>query len=120
MKVEHYPVHITGKSVHALGPSNCKSACNIFEGEDFVPPNPITALDVNRLLCLWGELAETIDPENPWEHPKASEWDSMTVLEWLRVNTWADDALKLGELAIQSVLCKQPSEVSLFYWLWYI
>jgi monoamine oxidase len=98
--------------------ADCK--LNKFEGEDFIPTNPLAMLDANRLLRLWDEMAKEIDCESPQACAKAKEWDGMTVAEWLRANVWTDVTKNLGRLAVQSVLCKEPSEVSLLYWLTYV
>jgi putrescine oxidase len=43
------------------------------------------------------DLAAKLDPEEPWEHPEASEWDGITFESWLRTevtDTLARDLLR--------------------------
>ena len=35
-----------------------------------------------------------IDPDRPWEHPNASEWDTITWDAWLRQQTDDDEAVR--------------------------
>jgi monoamine oxidase len=49
---------------------------------------PFTAqeerVDYERVERVFGELASTVDPEDPWSHPDASRLDGVSVATWLR------------------------------------
>jgi monoamine oxidase len=40
--------------------------------------------DYERVERLYGELAATVDPDDPWSHPEAAWLDSVSVGTWLR------------------------------------
>jgi monoamine oxidase/putrescine oxidase len=40
--------------------------------------------DYERVERLWGELAATVDPADPWSHPDATRLDEASVGAWLR------------------------------------
>ena len=66
------------------------------------------------------DLATTVPCDEPWAAKDASKLDQMTVDQWLRANTWGESVYVLGVNLVQTVLCKEASQVSLLYWLWYI
>ena len=48
--------------------------------------------DFERCEQLFGELAATVDPEDPWSHPDAARLDGVSWAAWLRsVDALADD-----------------------------
>jgi monoamine oxidase len=85
-----------------------------------VPPDPTILPDAAKLQIQLDQMAAEIDVAAPWQHPKAVEWDSMTLDQWLRDNT-------VNKAVINLILCwTQPgfgadcSELSLLFVLWYI
>ena len=49
-----------------------------------VPPDPTILPDAAILLQQIDTIAAEIDVAAPWAHPRAPEWDSMTLGEWIR------------------------------------
>ncbi|MBP2437536.1 flavin monoamine oxidase family protein [Microbacterium amylolyticum] len=60
-----------------------------FTGDIF-PVAAETEAEIVRLIALLDELAAELDPDRPWEHPRAKELDSVTFEAWLAAET--DDA----------------------------
>lgn len=111
-----YPVYLKGKSVQALWRN---SETTIFEGT--IPPlNAVALIDFNKILSSWDKLAATVSTEAPWSHPDAAELDGQTVGEWLRKTSWTESAKRMSALMINTILCKEPGEVSMLFWLTYI
>jgi monoamine oxidase len=52
--------------------------------DGFPFPSPAERADRERVERLFGELAETVDPDDPWSHPDASRLDGASVASWLR------------------------------------
>lgn len=114
--VTTYPVHLKGKTIQAL---ETNSATKLFEGT--IPLLSVVQLiDFNKILSQWDKLAATVSVEAPWSHPDAAQLDAQTVGEWLRKSTWTEVAQKMGTFMINVILCKEPGEVSMLYWLMYI
>jgi monoamine oxidase len=55
----------------------------VVRGQEF-PMSGAERADLQRVERLWGELAATFDPADPWSHPDASRLDAASVGNWLR------------------------------------
>ena len=66
-------------------------------------------------------LAQEVDPEAPWEHPRARELDTITFDEWLRTEV-SDDAARanLSSYLADGFLTKPAHAFSLLQGLWAI
>jgi monoamine oxidase len=86
-----------------------------------VPPDPTILVDAALLQNQLDSWAAEIEVNAPWAHPKAAEWDAMTVSQYIRANT-------LNSAAIEDIInCwTQPgfgadcTELSLLYVIHYI
>jgi len=56
----------------------------VVRGDDFPFRDDGERADLERVEGLWGELVETVDPDDPWSHPDASLLDGASVGAWLR------------------------------------
>jgi putrescine oxidase len=67
------------------------------------------------------ELAKQLDPEEPWEHPRARELDTITFDEWLRAEV-ADEVARenLRSYLADGFLTKPAYSFSLLQGLWAI
>ena len=55
----------------------------VFQDDEF-PATGDERADLERVERLFGELAATVDPADPWAHPDASRLDGVSVGAWLR------------------------------------
>jgi monoamine oxidase len=113
--------------------------CNVYQGKDAksvllldnnqrrsayhgtIPQlNPFALLDVNNLLILTDRLAKSIDCAAPYNHVDANQYDGMTVEEWMNFHAETKIAKQLYRGTVQGLLCVEPGEVSMLYWLNYI
>ena len=86
-----------------------------------MPPDPTILPDAALLLTRIDSMAAEIPVDAPWTHPKAAEWDAMTLGEWIRRNAVnADGVENLIECWSQPGFGADPNELSLLYVLWYI
>ena len=60
-----------------------------------VPRHEADRADYERVERLYGQLAATVDPDDPWSHPDAARLDGVSVGTWLR----SVDALPGGRSA---------------------
>jgi len=51
---------------------------------DYPFATPADRADYERCERLWGELSESVDPDDPWSHPDATRLDGTSVGAWLR------------------------------------
>ncbi|MDI6910990.1 FAD-dependent oxidoreductase [Nocardioides sp.] len=86
-----------------------------------VPPDPTILPDAAVLLTRIDNMAAEIAVDAPWTHPRAAEWDAMTLGEWIRANAVNGDGVEnLIECWTQPGFGADPNELSLLYVLWYV
>ncbi|GGA68194.1 putative putrescine oxidase [Pseudoclavibacter endophyticus] len=68
-----------------------------FTGDIF-PVAPETERIMNELIERLDAMVAEIDPDAPWEHPNAREWDKISWEAWLEQQT--DDAEALANIAM--------------------
>jgi monoamine oxidase len=105
----------TGNSVYL------SSTIGRLEYPGTVPPDPTILADAALLLRQIDAYAAEIDVAAPWAHPRAQEWDSMTLSQWIRAN--ALNAAGIEDLIAcwtQPGFGADPNELSLLYTLWYV
>ena len=71
-----------GDSVY-VGPDG---VAHRFTGEMF-PVAPETEEAIARVTEMLDAMVAEIDPDRPWAHPKAAEWDAVSWDAWLRQQT---------------------------------
>ena len=105
----------TGNSVYL------SSTLGRLEYPGTVPPDPTILADAALLLQQIDGYAAEIDVAAPWAHPRAQEWDSMTLGQWIRAN--AVNAAGIENLIAcwtQPGFGADPSELSFLFTLWYV
>lgn len=81
--------------------------------------NPISLIDLGLAINKINKLSKQIPLENPWTHPKAKEWDSMTMHTWMQKNIYTKKARHLFDIGIQTVFGAEATEVSFLHALFY-
>jgi monoamine oxidase len=56
----------------------------VHVGDDLPWMTDAERADAERVVGLAGELARTVDPDDPWSHPDAARLDRLSVNGWLR------------------------------------
>ncbi len=69
--------------------------------------------DAQRLERAFAELSATIDPADPWAHPKAAALDAMSVGAWVRSEGALPAVVRRHDLASLSLACDAPERTSL-------
>ncbi|WP_424980912.1 flavin monoamine oxidase family protein [Microbacterium sp. S308A+] len=79
-----------------------------FTGEMF----PVSA-ETERVIAEVTErldaMVAEIDPDRPWAHPKAAEWDAVSWDAWLRAQTDDDEAVRNLAFATGSAMLTKPT-----------
>ncbi len=90
-----------------------------------VPPDPQIA-DAAVLIQMINTYAAEIDVTAPWTHPRAKEWDRMTLDEWVRSNSVppppGQDRSQTQRLLLaylQAAFGNDGLEMSFLFFLWY-
>jgi len=115
LKVATFKEYNTGNSVYI------SSTTGRLEYSGTVPPDPTILPDAAALLQRMNSMAAEIAVDAPWAHPKAAEWDAITLGEFIRYNSV--NSAGLGNLIkswTQPGFGADPDNLSLLYTLWYI
>jgi monoamine oxidase len=83
-----------------------------------LPPDVIG--DYLKTVARINELANEIDPAQPWNAPNVEEWDSISMKSWAMQTAETDHVRDLLRVVVEVVLCVPPEQVSLLQFLWYI
>ncbi|WP_243229848.1 NAD(P)/FAD-dependent oxidoreductase [Microbacterium sp. CIAB417] len=79
-----------------------------FTGEMF-PVAPETERVIAEITERLDAMVAEIDPDRPWEHPKAQEWDEISWDAWLRAQTEDDEAVRNLAFATGSAMLTKPT-----------
>jgi monoamine oxidase len=110
---ESYETYDSGKNLLKFG-EKISSYSGVIPKID-----PISLVDLGIAIEKMNKLSKGIPLENPWDHPKAKELDSMTLATWMDKNIWTKKARHLFEIGIQTVFAAEASEISLLFALFY-
>jgi monoamine oxidase len=85
----------------------------VFVGEDVPWMSDPERIDAERVREAFVELADTVDPEDPWVHPDAAALDATSLAAWLRDQRALPAVHRRHELASLSLACDGPERTSL-------
>jgi monoamine oxidase len=66
-----------------------------------------------RVSRAFEELATTVDPDDPWSHPRAQELDRVSVGDWLRESGATPNVVRARELAAGALAAESVERTSL-------
>ncbi len=86
-----------------------------------VPPDPLILLDAALALQRLDAMAADMPVDAPWAHPKAAEWDAITLGDWIRATTLNSKGIdNLIKAWTQPGFGADPDQLSLLYVVHYI
>ncbi|GAA3534787.1 NAD(P)/FAD-dependent oxidoreductase [Nocardioides daeguensis] len=107
--------YVTGKNVYL------SSLLGRMEFTGTVPPDPTILLDAALALKRLNAFAKEVPVDAPWSHPRAAEWDAVSLGDWLRRNTVNSRGVeKLIQSWTQPGFGADPDQISLLFVLHYI
>ena len=110
---ETYDTYDTGKNILSY-----KNKVSTYKGT--IPKiDPLSLIDLGLAIEKINKLSKQIDITQPWSHPKAKEYDSMTLHTWMQKNMFSKKAKHLFNIGIQTVFAAEASEISLLNALFY-
>ena len=102
--LETYSRFREGDSVY-IGPD---AVAHRFRGEMF-PVAPATERVIAEITERLDAMVAEIDPDRPWAHEKAAEWDRISWDAWLRAQTDDDEAVRNLAFATGSAMLTKPT-----------
>ena len=116
LEVPTFLQYNTGKSVYI------SSLTGRMEYSGTVPPDPTILPDAFLLLREIDAMAAEIAVDSPWTHPKAAQWDAMTLGDFIRSKAILNPGgiSNLIESWTQPGFGADPDELSLLFVIWYV
>ncbi len=102
--LETFSRYREGDSVY-VGPDGVAKR---FTGEMF-PVSPETEAAIAEITGRLDAMVAEIDPDRPWAHEKAAEWDSISWDAWLRTQTDDDEAVRNLAFATGPAMLTKPT-----------
>lgn len=102
--LETYERYRDGDSVY-VGPNG---EARRFRGEVF-PVAPETERVIDEITERLDAMVAEIDPDRPWAHERAAEWDAISWDAWLRQQTDDDEAVRNLAFATGSAMLTKPT-----------
>lgn len=85
-----------------------------------IPPIGLRAAwETGLAISDLNKMARQLPQEAPWQAPEAAAWDAQTVADW-QGRFSSEAARRVFGIATRAILCAEPQEVSLLYFLAYI
>ncbi|MEU3628376.1 oxidoreductase [Amycolatopsis coloradensis] len=81
--------------------------------------NPVALADLAQGLARFGRLARTIDPAQPWAHPKARLLDGQTLETWVRRTLRTPSGRAYFRVATEAIFATDAHDLSLLHALFY-
>ena len=116
LKVPTFMEYNEGKSVY-----NSSGPLGRQEYDGTVPPDPLILPDAAILQLQLNQWASEIDVESPWTHPRAKEWDSMTLGDYIRGHSLNPKGIEnLIRCWTQPGFGADPDQLSLLFVIHYV
>lgn len=110
---ETYDTYDTGKNILSY-----KNNISTYKGT--IPKiDPVSLIDLGIALERINKLCKQIPIEAPWTHPKALEYDSMTLHTWMQKNMYTQKAKHLFNIGVETVFAAEAHEISFLHALFY-
>jgi monoamine oxidase len=116
LKVPMFDEYVEGKSVY-----NSSGLLGRQTYDGTVPPDPLILPDAAILQAQLDQWASEVDVAEPWTHPRAKEWDSMTLGDYIR--THSVNPTGIGNLLkcwTQPGFGADPDQLSLLFVIHYV
>lgn len=81
--------------------------------------NPVAIADLAQGMARFGRLARSVDPAQPWAHPRAHQLDGQTFETWVSRNLRTPAGRAYFRIATEAVFAADASDLSLLHALFY-
>ena len=112
-KTQTYDTYNSGKNILCY-----KNKTSTYSGT--IPRiDPVSLIDLGLAIEKINKLCKQIPLDAPWTHPRAREYDSMTLHTWMEKNMFTKKAKHLFNIGVETVFAAEASEISLLHALFY-
>jgi monoamine oxidase len=116
LKVPMFDEYVDGKSVYSSS-----GLLGRQEYDGTVPPDPLILPDAAILQTQLNQWASEVDVATPWTHPRAQEWDAITLGEHIRRSSLNAQGIEnLIRCWTQPGFGADPDQLSLLFVIHYI
>lgn len=77
---------------------------------DLPPLDASTVAEIERLSRELDELSKEVDPLEPWNHPRAAEFDAISFGAWLRANSEDEQAVDFVAPFVSGGMLTKPAD----------
>lgn len=77
--------------------------------DDIFPVDEDTKAEMERLIKLMDEIVAEVGAEEPWAHPRAREFDTISFTEWLKTQSDNEEARNNISLFIAGAMLTKPA-----------
>lgn len=110
---ETYNTYDSGKNILSW-----KNKISTYKGT--IPKiDPVSLIDLGIAIGKINKLCKQIPLDAPWTHPKAKEFDSMTLHTWMEKNMYTKKAKHLFSIGVETVFAAEAHEISFLHALFY-
>lgn len=121
LKIEIYPQYTAGKKLAQIGSEKIRYYTGTLPIKDFLTfqYSPLELLDFAIFMTKMEKMAKQLNPNDIFDHPSASEWDSFTVDHFARTNTRTSTVREAIDAMCFIALGIHSDRISLLYLLLY-
>jgi monoamine oxidase len=116
--VELFRQYYTGNSVYFVDGERTTYDESLPTGT--APPDPLIVAEVAAVVTMLNELSKEVPVDAPWSSPRAAEFDSQTLQDWVEANSVSERFRRIVPVATRPIFGAEPRELSLLFVLWYI
>jgi monoamine oxidase len=112
--IEYFETYNQGKNILDLR-GKIKTYSGVIPKIDL-----LSLINLDWLIRKLERLARQIDLNSPWSHPKAGEFDSQSLADFLKKNSKTDPCFQVIRLGCETIFACELQELSLLHALFYI
>ncbi|MDX6669504.1 MAG: monoamine oxidase [Solirubrobacteraceae bacterium] len=119
MGVSTFPTYDTGNTLY-IASDGSRQEYSDTGPTGTAPPDPLVLPELALVVQNLDSMSTEVPVDAPWTAPKAGQYDSQTLEQWINANTATDRFRALVPAATRPIFGVEPSEISLLYVLFYI
>jgi putrescine oxidase len=83
-----------------------------------LPLDATAEAELDKIFDALSELTDSVDPDDPWTHPRAAELDGMTFDAWLRAQSGHEEAVAVAGTLVAAFMTKEVVQFSALAAAW--
>ncbi|EGG22874.1 amine oxidase [Cavenderia fasciculata] len=115
LRIESFPQYDEGNHILELNNKH-----TLYKGNISTLNTDYNLEGLESTIAIIDKMAEELDASKPYDHPRAKEWDNITLANWIRDNVKGSDAVKILNWFCKVCLAGEPTEISFLWYLLFI